>query len=189
MAARAARTSLKSHGPETKGQTIRRTTSDELTTSTVAGILEIILPPFPALLFQIPFLPRGALTMKFQATIFVIALVASVSLQPPCAAGGKRAELERRADPCVCQLLGPAAHSGRPPTDGGRGGSAQGDLAKLTWDEAKQYHLIITVAQSPDPTAGNQSVHALEQFVKTGGGLLFFRRTYDDPNSPRPMRT
>jgi len=52
----------------------------------------------------------------------------------------------------------------------------KGDLGTLTWDAAKQYHIIIAIAQSPPETpAGAASVAALEQFVKAGGGVLFFR--------------
>jgi len=55
----------------------------------------------------------------------------------------------------------------------------QGNLPSLTWDVAKQYHLIITSAQSPESSpAGVQAVRALERFVKAGGGLLFFRNPY-----------
>jgi len=55
----------------------------------------------------------------------------------------------------------------------------QGNLPTLTWNDAKQYHLIIAIAHSPDPKAGDKAVGALEQFVKAGGGLLFFRSFYD----------
>lgn len=55
----------------------------------------------------------------------------------------------------------------------------QGHLAGLTWDEARQYHLMIAIAHAPDPKAGEQPIRALERFVQAGGGLLFFRHYYD----------
>lgn len=59
----------------------------------------------------------------------------------------------------------------------------QGDLSALTWDTAKQYHLIIAVDEPPPKTTGGaSSVQALERFVKAGGGLLFFR--HYQPASP-----
>ncbi|OPZ84495.1 MAG: hypothetical protein BWY76_01819 [bacterium ADurb.Bin429] len=56
----------------------------------------------------------------------------------------------------------------------------QGKLATLTWETARQYHLIITVANldSEEAAAPPTSVQALERFVKEGGGLLFFRHFY-----------
>ena len=55
----------------------------------------------------------------------------------------------------------------------------QGNLATLTWEEARQHHLIIAIAQSPDPGTGENAVRILERFVRAGGGLLFFRHYYD----------
>ena len=55
----------------------------------------------------------------------------------------------------------------------------EGTLNALTWDVAKQYHLIIVCAQSPKPgPAGERAVQALAKFVKSGGGLMFFRLYY-----------
>jgi hypothetical protein len=54
----------------------------------------------------------------------------------------------------------------------------QGDLAALTWEQARQYHLMIAVAQSPDPKTGEKAAQALERFVQAGGGLLFFRHYF-----------
>jgi hypothetical protein len=55
-----------------------------------------------------------------------------------------------------------------------------GDLGALNWDVAKQYHLIITIAQSPPkPEAGKAVAQVLERFVKAGGGALFFRNFYE----------
>lgn len=56
----------------------------------------------------------------------------------------------------------------------------QGKLATLTWETARQYHLIITVANldNDEMTPPPASVQALERFVKEGGALLFFRHFY-----------
>lgn len=47
-----------------------------------------------------------------------------------------------------------------------------GNLADLQWDTAKHYHLIIAIGINPKD---DEAVPVLEQFVKAGGGLLFFR--------------
>jgi len=55
----------------------------------------------------------------------------------------------------------------------------QGRLCTLTWDEVKQYHLIIACAHSPkSDAAGATATDALRRFVDAGGGLLFFRHSY-----------
>jgi len=56
----------------------------------------------------------------------------------------------------------------------------QGRLGTLTWEQAKQYHLIIACAFSPKTdAAGATATDALKRFVEAGGGLLFFRHCYD----------
>jgi len=55
-----------------------------------------------------------------------------------------------------------------------------GKLAELNWDDVKQYHLIIAVGEDPR-TKGPVAV--LERFVKSGGGLLFFRRRANSQNA------
>ena len=54
---------------------------------------------------------------------------------------------------------------------GSRGAGAevrQGDMAALTWDVARMYHLIIAVNELPPKRAGGPA-EALARFVRAGG--------------------
>lgn len=56
-----------------------------------------------------------------------------------------------------------------------------GNLSTLTWEQASQYHMIITV-EVPEPrpaAAGAGPVEVLERFAKAGGGVLFYKNFYD----------
>lgn len=118
--------------------------------------------------------------MRHQTASSILALLACLGLRPPCmAAEGPSLDL-KGARVLVCagywDLLNiPAVR--RLKTAGAD--VRQGDLSKLTWDEARHFHLIVAIAHSPDPKTGDEAVAALERFVKAGGGLLFFRHFWD----------
>jgi len=51
-----------------------------------------------------------------------------------------------------------------------------GNLSELTWDTAKQYHIIIAVDEPPlkNKLGAEGPPQVLEKFVKAGGGVFFF---------------
>ncbi|MBI2193187.1 MAG: hypothetical protein HYU36_14500 [Planctomycetes bacterium] len=66
----------------------------------------------------------------------------------------------------------------------------QGNLADLKWETAQHFHLIIGVGQNPpeNPAKRDEAVNALEQFVKAGGGLLFFRHAFESQSADQYLK-
>ncbi len=114
--------------------------------------------------------------MRFHVAILVVTLIAHTSLQPLCTAGEtlplrlKGTRILVCADywdllniPAVCRLKTFGAEV------------RQGNLATLSWDMARKYHVIIVVDEPPKkPGSKAGPVEALTRFVKAGGGVFFF---------------
>ena len=115
--------------------------------------------------------------MRFYLASLLLTLAACASLQSPCTAGERLPPNLKGARilvcagyfdlmnvPAVCRLRTAGAEV------------RQGDLATLSWDIARKYHLIIVINEQPPkrPGSGEGPVETLARFVKAGGGLFLF---------------
>ena len=112
--------------------------------------------------------------MRYRVATLVLAAIASAALPSPCTAGQPLPLDLKGTRVLVCasyfDLMNiPAVRR----LQAARAEVRPGDLATLSWDVARNYHLIIAIDEPPakKPGGGAEPVEALARFVKAGGGL------------------